>query len=366
MPATSANQFLSERDSAVPAQRQSSGDSRAVRLWLAVTALLVVVMVLVGGATRLTDSGLSITEWKPVVGAVPPLSQADWQAEFMAYQRIPQYKLLNDGMSLAEFKVIYWWEWGHRQLGRLIGLVFLGGLVWFAVRRVVNLRQGLMLFAAGILLGTQGLIGWIMVASGLEPGMTAVAPVKLTLHLLLACLFFAALIVLIARLGREGGESASSGTRIGAWVMTGAIFLQIALGGLVAGHDAGLTYNTWPLMDGALVPDGLAALSPAWMNIVDNIMAIQFNHRIGAYELALLIWLHTAFVWRKSVPAVRHRLAGLSILVVVQMTLGIVTLLYVVPLIPALAHQGVALIMLAVAVWHTARLRPSYRQVEGT
>ncbi len=349
--------------SAIPtteAMGDAAGENlRAVRLWLAITVLLVVVMVLVGGATRLTDSGLSITEWKPVVGAIPPLSQDDWQAEFTLYQQTPQYALLNDGMSLAEFKFIYWWEWGHRQLGRLIGLIFLGGLIWFAVRRVVNLRQGLMLFATGLLLGTQGLIGWIMVASGLEPGMTAVAPVKLTLHLTLACLFFAALIALIARLGREGGDSASPGVRIGAWVMTIAIFIQIALGGLVAGHDAGLTYNSWPLMDGAFIPEGLVSLSPAWMNVVDNILAIQFNHRIGAYVLALLIGLHTFFVWRNAAPAVRQRLAGLTALVVVQMVLGIVTLLYVVPFIPALAHQGVALIMLAVAVWHTARLRPA-------
>ena len=335
------------------------GNLRAVRLWLAVTALLVVVMVLVGGATRLTDSGLSITEWKLVVGAVPPLSQSDWQAEFTLYQQTPQYALLNDGMSLAEFKVIYWWEWGHRQLGRLIGLIFLGGLIWFAVRRVVNLRQGLMLFATGLLLGTQGLIGWIMVASGLEPGMTAVAPVKLTLHLTLACLFFAALIVLIARLGRDDGDDASLGLRLGAYVMTGAIFVQIALGGLVAGHDAGLIYNTWPLMDGAFVPDGLVALSPLWMNVVDNIAAIQFNHRIGAYALALLIGLHALFVWRGAAPAAQERLAALTVLVVAQMVLGIVTLVYVVPVIPALAHQGVALIMLAVAVWHAARLRPA-------
>jgi cytochrome c oxidase assembly protein subunit 15 len=335
----------------------TGGNLRTVRLWLAVIALLVVVMVLVGGATRLTDSGLSITEWKPVVGAVPPLSQGDWQAEFTLYQQTPQYALLNDGMSLAEFKFIYWWEWGHRQLGRLIGLLFLGGLIWFAVRRAVSLRQGLMLFAAGLLLGTQGLIGWIMVASGLEPGMTAVAPVKLTLHLTLACLFFAALIILIARLGREDGDNATSGVRVGAWVMTGAIFVQIALGGLVAGHDAGLTYNTWPLMDGDFIPDGLVALSPFWMNLVDNIMTIQFNHRIGAYGLAVLIGLHTFIVWHGAVAAVRQRLAVLTALVAVQMVLGIVTLLYVVPFIAALAHQGVALIMLAVAVWHTARLR---------
>jgi cytochrome c oxidase assembly protein subunit 15 len=359
MPSSTADRVLFNPDAMAPAQRRSPDGLRAVRLWLAMTALLVVAIVLVGGATRLTDSGLSITEWKPVVGAVPPLSQADWQAEFMAYQHTPQYKLLNEGMSLAEFKVIYWWEWGHRQLGRLIGLVFLGGLVWFAARRVVNLRQGLMLFAAGLLLAAQGLVGWIMVASGLAPGMTAVAPVKLTLHLTLACLFFAALVALIARLGRDDGDSASTGARIGAWAITIAIFLQTALGGLVAGHDAGLTYNTWPLMDGALVPDGLAALSPLWMNLVDNIMAIQFNHRIGAYGLTLLICLHTLFVWRGAAPAVRHRLAGLSVLVVGQMVLGIVTLVYVVPFIAALAHQGLALIMLAVAVWHAVRLRPA-------
>ena len=357
MSTTSADHSLSNPDAVVPAQRQSSDGLRAVRLWLAVTALLVVVMVLVGGATRLTDSGLSITEWKPVVGAVPPLSQGDWQAEFMLYQQTPQYALLNEGMSLAEFKVIYWWEWGHRQLGRLIGLIFLAGLVWFSMRRVVTPRQGLLLFATGLLLGTQGLIGWIMVASGLEPGMTAVAPVKLTLHLTLACLFFAALIVLIARLGRQDGDSGSSGVRIGASLITVAILIQIALGGLVAGHDAGLTYNTWPLMDGAFVPEGLAALNPLWMNVVDNIAAIQFNHRIGAYGLALLIGLHVFFVWRGAMPAVRQRLASLTVLVVVQMVLGIVTLVYVVPFIAALAHQGVALIMLAVAVWHTARLR---------
>jgi cytochrome c oxidase assembly protein subunit 15 len=358
MPMTATDPVRPASRSTATAHDAAGGNLRAVRFWLAVTALLVFVMVLVGGATRLTDSGLSITEWKPVVGAIPPLSQDDWQAEFTLYQQTPQYALLNHGMNLAEFKFIYWWEWGHRQLGRLIGLIFLGGFVWFSVRRIVNPRQSLLLFATGLLLGTQGLIGWIMVASGLEPGMTAVAPVKLTLHLILACLFFAALIVLIARLGRDDGEGASTGTRTGAWAMTIAIFVQIALGGLVAGVDAGLTYNTWPLMDGAFIPDGLAALTPLWMNVIDNITAIQFNHRIGAYALALLIGLHTLFVWRDATPTVRQRLAGLSVLVVVQMVLGIVTLVYVVPFTAALAHQGVALIMLAVAVWHTARLRP--------
>lgn len=365
MPAYSSNSVLRVEGSVSSAQHKAPQNLNDVRLWLGITAVLVVIMVLVGGATRLTDSGLSITEWKPVVGALLPLSADDWQAEFQAYRQTPQYRLLNEGMSLAEFKFIYWWEWGHRQLGRFIGLFFLGGLIWFVLRRRVDLQQGLMLFSVGLLLGTQGLIGWIMVASGLQPGMTAVAPIKLTLHLTLACLFFAALIALIARLGRTDGESATTGTQIAAWAITIAIFIQIALGGLVAGHDAGLTYNTWPLMDGAIVPHGLAALSPAWLNFVDNILTIQFNHRIGAYALALLIGLHTLIVWRKALPAVRYRLAGLSFLVIVQLILGIVTLVYVVPLVPALAHQGIALIMLAVAVWHTARLRPIVTAGQG-
>ncbi len=222
-------------------------------------------MVLVGGATRLTESGLSITEWDLVTGTLPPLDAAAWQAEFARYRQSPQYALLNHGMSLSDFKTIYWWEWAHRELGRFIGLVYIAGFFWFVGRRGVPARTGWTLAGIGVLLGAQGVVGWIMVASGLKPGMTAVAPLKLALHLTLASLLFAALIALFVRLGgaeaRDGRAGGAPGAaRVAVVVLA---FVQIALGGLVAGHDAGLVYNTWPLMDGRFVPSGLGMLTAA-------------------------------------------------------------------------------------------------------
>src|SRR5687768_10647381 len=188
------------------ATRAEPRGAGAARLWLGALILLVFVMVLVGGATRLTGSGLSITEWRPVTGAVPPLSDAMWRAEFDRYRDSPQYDLLNAGMSLEEFKTIYWWEWAHRQLGRLIGLFYVAGFVWLAVKRAVAPRTLAVLGGMGLLLGMQGLVGWIMVASGLQPGMVSVAPARLALHLVLACLFFAAIIMMFVRLGGAGPE----------------------------------------------------------------------------------------------------------------------------------------------------------------
>ena len=327
-----------------------------MRLWLGFLVLLVFFMVLVGGATRLTESGLSITEWKPVAGIVPPLGEAAWQDAFDLYRQSPQYDLLNRGMTLAEFQRIFWWEWAHRELGRFIGLVYIAGFIWIAIRRAVP-PSGLALLAAmGLLLGTQGLVGWVMVASGLQPGMTAVAPVKLTLHLTLACLFFAALVALFVRLGGAVRERAPPGAR---WWASGLVvlaFVQIALGGLVAGHDAGLTYNTWPFMDGRFVPAGLTLLEPAWLNLVDNVAAIQFNHRIGAYVLAAaaLAYLFAAYRGTRPVRARAFLLAGL---VLAQILLGIATLLSVVPVWLALTHQGMALILLFALVWNASVLR---------
>src|SRR4051794_20798558 len=243
----------------------------AVRAWLYVLAALVVAMVAVGGATRLTGSGLSITEWKPVAGAVPPLSEAAWAAAFEKYRQIPQYELLNKGMTLAEFKFIYLWEWSHRQLGRLIGLAFFLPMLWFWLRGTIKGRFALTLLAIGALGGLQGAIGWIMVASGLEPGMTAVAPIKLMLHLVTASAILACLVFVAAGLRQEGGGAATKrleGARSDAGpglvvprVLVALVFLQIALGGLVAGSKAGFTYNTWPLMDGQLLPPGAALFS---------------------------------------------------------------------------------------------------------
>lgn len=332
---------------------------RLLRAWLLLLIGLVLLMVTIGGATRLTGSGLSITEWKPILGAIPPLSAQDWAREFALYKASPQYKLLNEGMNLGDFQFIYWWEWGHRQLGRFIGLVMLGGFIGFFAAGVIRGRLALAIFGLGLLLGLQGAIGWIMVASGLKPGMIAVAPVKLTLHLTFACLFFIGLVVTATRLGAFGGlRPASLGLRRGAVLLVLAVLAQIALGGLVAGSKAGFTYNTWPLMDGELVPDAakLFIASPFWENFVDNPTLVQFNHRLGAYLLlGLAIWhavaaRGTALAW--SAKHLAFAIAG-------QGVLGIVTLLLVVPLWAGLAHQALAMLVLLSATLHAARLQIS-------
>lgn len=340
------------------------GGARAVRAWLLLLIALVFAMVLVGGATRLTESGLSITEWQPVGGAIPPLGASAWQEAFDLYRQSPQYELLNSGMSLADFQRIYWWEWAHRELGRLIGLVYIAGFLWLALRRAVPPRTLLIFAGMGLLLGTQGLAGWIMVASGLQPGMTAVAPVKLTLHLMLACLFFASLVTMFVRLGSAAPERVSSKATVWGWLLLALAFVQIALGGLVAGHDAGLTYNTWPLMDGRFVPSGLARLDPRWLNLVDNVTTIQFDHRIGAYVLAAAI-LAYVIAARREGAQVRGRARLMAVLVLAQVALGIATLVQMVPIGLALAHQGMALILLLVLVWNVSVVRrsgPAYRE----
>ena len=331
---------------------------RAVRRWLFVVAALVVAMVAVGGATRLTGSGLSITEWKPVTGAVPPLSAAAWEQEFAKYRATPQYQLLNKGMSLSEFQVIYGWEWGHRFLGRLLGLAFFLPLVWFWWTGRLDRRLGLGLLGLGLLGGLQGAVGWIMVASGLQPGMTAVAPIKLMLHLTLASLIYAGLVWFATGLDRETDERIPARLRVTAAALAGLVLLQIALGGLVAGSKAGLTYNTWPLMDGALIPplSGLFAVTPWIENFVDNVALVQFNHRLVAYLLLAVALLHLIDA-RRTAPGTRaERRAGVMLgLVAAQAVLGITTLLLAVPLWAGLAHQVAAMLVLGMAVVH-ARL----------
>ena len=333
-----------------------------VRLWLAIMALLVFAMVLVGGTTRLTDSGLSITEWRPFMGAVPPFSDAAWAIEFEKYRQIPQYQLLNKGMSLGEFKFIYWWEWGHRQFGRFIGFAWFVPLLWFAFKGVVRGRLLVTLAVIGALGGLQAGIGWLMVHSGLQPGMVAVAPIKLTLHLGLACIIFAAIIWMWSALDSMREAAPPANVRVAARVLLAAIFLQIALGGLVAGLDAGLAFNTWPLMDGGLAP-GLATLfaqDPWIQNLAGNVAMVQFNHRIGAYLLLGLALWHAVSVSRLmpgSRAAFRARL--LAGLVLCQGALGVVTLLTAVPLWAGLAHQGFAIVLLGVAAWHAERTRNS-------
>ena len=330
---------------------------RPVRAWLWLVAALVFAMVMVGGATRLTGSGLSITEWKPVSGAIPPLGDAAWQDAFAKYQASPQYELLNKGMELAEFKVLFWWEWGHRQLGRFIGLFYIAGFVYAVATKRVSGRSGVALFSLGLLLGLQGAVGWIMVASGLKPGMTAVEPVKLALHLTLASLFFVGVVWTAVRLSTSRPVTLST-TVVGQGVaLVVLVLVQIALGGLVAGSHAGLTYNTWPLMDGELVPsaDVLFSIRPWFENFVDNPTLVQFDHRGMAYAaLALALW-HMLSLWGTGTSAARR--SGVMVgLILAQGALGITTLLLVVPLWAALAHQAFAILVLGMAVAHAAAM----------
>nr|WP_245450654.1 COX15/CtaA family protein [Methylobacterium brachiatum] len=349
-----------------------SGDHRSstVRAWLYLVAALVVAMVAVGGATRLTGSGLSITEWRPVTGIVPPLSEADWAAEFAKYKDTPQYNILNQGMGLSSFKVLYGWEWGHRLLGRLIGLVFFLPLVVFWWRGMISRRLGLGLLGLGILGGFQGAIGWIMVASGLQPGMTAVAPLKLALHLTMASLILAGLVWLAAGQRDDTIDPAPDRIRVVAFLLPALVLVQIFLGGLVAGSHAGLVYNTWPSMDGALIPpmDSLFAIQPWIENFVDNHALVQFDHRVTAYLIVVVAVLH-AIDARVSGPAgAAGRAAGVAVLALAQAGLGVATLLLAVPLWAALAHQILAMAVLTMAVVHarlsrgTGLARPAARE----
>jgi cytochrome c oxidase assembly protein subunit 15 len=257
----------------------------AVALWLALVALLVFIMVVVGGATRLTDSGLSITEWRPVTGAVPPLTDAGWAAEFEKYRRIPEYRFVNAGMSLAEFKTIFWWEWGHRFLGRVIGLAFAVPFLVFLIAR--RIPQGLigrcwLLLALG---GLQGAVGWWMVSSGLSERVD-VAPERLTTHLGLALVLFGVLIW--TALDAWKGTAAAPRRQAAAWAaygLFGLVFVQCLLGGLVAGNDAGRVYTDWPLMGGRLFPAEYGDAGGLWWTLVHDHAAVQLHHRLGGYLL---------------------------------------------------------------------------------
>jgi len=357
-------QFIVRVSMAVAASTQgmalsSSPETRhlsAVRVWLYVLAALVIAMIAVGGATRLTGSGLSITEWKPVTGAIPPLSEQAWLAEFEKYRQIPQYELVNKGMTLSEFKFIYAWEWGHRQLGRLIGLVFFLPLVFFWLRGTIKGRLALTLLGIGALGGLQGAVGWIMVASGLEPGMTAVAPIKLALHLTVASVILACLVWVASGLRRDELALRAEPTlgRAPA-VILALVLVQIALGGLVAGSKAGFTYNTWPLMDGDFVPPAavLFSVKPLVENFVDNLALVQFNHRMVAYALVAFALWHAWSVGRRApTTGAARRARALAGLCLAQMALGIATLLLVVPLWAGLLHQVFAMVVLCMAVAH--------------
>ncbi len=336
-----------------------SDRSRAVAIWLFIVAALVLAMVVVGGATRLTDSGLSITEWKPVTGAIPPLSAADWQAEFARYRDIPQYRLVNPHMALDQFKTIYWWEWSHRFLGRLVGVAFGLPLIWFAVRR--ELPKRLLWRLAGLLVlgGLQGVVGWWMVASGLSDRVS-VAPERLMTHLGLAFALLAALVwtALDAWAGwaRQTLSSPWGGRALG---LTGLIYLQILLGALVAGNDAGLVYNDWPLFNGGLIPDDYGAGHGLWATLAHVQGAVQLHHRLLAYVLVIAALATAVAAWRSAyLPQASKLLAGaIGLLVLMQAALGVVTLMAHVPIVLGMAHQLMAALLLCVSIAFAWRVR---------
>ena len=323
----------------------------AVRIWLFAIAGLIFAMVIVGGATRLTDSGLSITEWQPILGAIPPLSEADWQDAFKKYQQIPEYKILNDGMSLSEFKAIYWWEWAHRFLGRFLGAAFFVPFLLFWLRGAIP--AGLMprLVVLFLLGGAQGALGWYMVMSGLVDRID-VSQYRLTAHLGLAVLIFGAILWVAYGLGKTIRERrAGGGLVIMTGILAGLIYLQTLLGGFVAGTDAGLSHNTWPLMDGQIIPNGLLVMKPWYLNAFENVLTVQFNHRMLAYLIAPLAVFNLWLAYREADSQAKRLALIATVILIGQIALGIFALLTQLQIGLALAHQAGALILFAFALY---------------
>jgi heme a synthase len=336
------------------------GEQRAVALWLLVCCALLLALVVVGGVTRLTHSGLSITEWQPIVGTLPPLSDADWADAFAKYQQSPEYREVNRGMSLDAFKRIFWWEYAHRLLGRAIGAAFLLPYLWFLLRRRIPDGYAFPLFGIFVLGGLQGALGWYMVASGLVAD-PRVSSLRLTAHLGLAVAIFAAMLWLALSLLRTGGTGNRAPARLRrfSFALCALVYAMILAGGLVAGTRAGFAFNSFPLMSGQWIPPGLFALAPWYVNLWSNVATVQFDHRLIAWLLAVLIPI---FWWRvRSAADVdeRARLAASLVLamLVVQFALGVATLLLVVPLPLAAAHQAGALLLLAASLFAAHALR---------
>lgn len=331
---------------------QGKGGARgAIRGWLIVLFALVVVMIVVGGLTRLTDSGLSITEWRPFTGAMPPTSEAAWQEEFAKYQEIPEFQIENKWMELSDFKSIYWWEWGHRQLGRVIGVVWAVGFLWFLIRRQIPTGWTGRLVLIGGLGGLQGAIGWWMVSSGLSGSMTDVASYRLAIHLGLAFVilgFIAWYVFLLARPERELMQARRGKEAKQFSLATGLMhfaFLQILIGALVAGIDAGRSYTDWPLMGGQLFPASALVFEPWWRNLFESPGLVQFVHRVTGY----LLLIFGVIVWRRGRKSA-HKITQFAFNAVMaalalQIVLGIVTVLYGAPWQVAILHQVMAVVL---------------------
>ena len=329
-----------------------------IQLWLKTLFVLIVLIILVGGLTRLTDSGLSITEWKPITGALPPLSAESWATEFNKYKQIPEYKLQNEGMSLSEFKFIYWWEWGHRQLGRVIGLVWFFGFISLLLFGKIQKPWRLRLLLIGVLIGVQGTVGWWMVSSGLTGTVLDVASYRLATHLGLAFIILGYITWFILLLGRN--ETFLLQARRNAepkftFLSTGLLhltFLQILIGALVAGIDAGRSYTDWPLMAGQVFPPDLFYLNPWWRNFFEDPGLVQFVHRISGYILFIFCIYSWSSVRKSGNESLKFGFNLIFVIAFFQMVLGIVTVFYAAPWEIAIVHQFGA-ILLWVAVLRT-------------
>jgi heme a synthase len=338
---------------------------KPIAVWLFICCFLVFAMVVVGGVTRLTDSGLSIVEWQPIVGTMPPLSEGDWDELLEKYRDTPQYQQVNKGMTRDEFKGIFWWEYFHRLLGRAIGLVFFVPFVYFLIRKQIDRPLGWKLTGIFVLGGLQGLMGWYMVMSGLVDDVR-VSQYRLTAHLGLAFVIFAALFwvatgLLSAKPGESNGQADNHSPKslyrfsIG---LTFLIFIMVLSGGLVAGIRAGLAYNTFPLMNGHFIPPEIFLLEPWYRNFFENMATVQFDHRLIAWLLAFLI----PFFWFKArkyqlTDSARMACHLLLVMLVIQIGLGIATLLQVVPIPLAAAHQGGAVLLFTAALWVNRKLQ---------
>lgn len=333
---------------------------RNIAIWLLICSAMVATMVVIGGITRLTDSGLSMTEWRPLIGWIPPLSHAEWVRIFERYRHTSEYRLQFPGMDLAGFKTIFWWEFIHRVWGRLIGLVFGVPLLWFIVRRRIERPLVPHLVALFLLGGFQGFIGWWMVTSGFV-NRDDVSQYRLTIHLGMAVAIFGYLLWLAIGLLTRGSERrpVPNGATWLSRTVVAVAFLTILSGGLTAGLNAGFIHNTWPLMDGGLMPEDITALSPVWLNFFENISTVQFDHRTMAYVTAIVIGFYW-FRMRRAEPHPRARLAAnlLGGMVLLQLALGISTLLLVVPVPLAVMHQAGAILLFALSIWNARELTP--------
>lgn len=354
--------YTTENGSAMPARPRGLRD-RGVGVWLLAIAGLIALMVVVGGLTRLTESGLSITEWRPVTGMLPPLTDAAWQSEFAKYRGTTQYEVLNQGMGLQAFKAIYWWEWSHRFLGRIIGFVFFIPFVYFLVRKRVSGALSLRLGVIFLLGGAQGALGWWMVESGLADRVS-VSHYRLAAHLGLAVLLFGYILWTAFEVSgvKQTANAALARFRPYAFILAALVFVQILLGALVSGLDAGRAFATWPSYGGYVIPPGLYTLAPWWLNHLDNPLLTHFQHRNVAYLIIALVIVLFVRIWNAK-PDRPAKIASIHVLVIAlaQGMFGVATVVSGVAISFAAIHQFFALALFGSTLWLAWVVRPSIR-----